>query len=59
MAFSDLRDFIKYLENNGELIRIKQPISTVLEMTEIQTRLLSEGGPAILFERLRQIKGIR
>ena len=51
MAFSDLHDFIKYLENNGELIRVKQPISTVLEMTEIQTRLLSESGPAVLFER--------
>ena len=24
-----------------------EPISTVLEMTEIQTRLLAEGGPAV------------
>ena len=38
------------LERDGNLIRVSEPISTVLEMTEIQTRLLSEGGPAVLFE---------
>ena len=38
------------LERDGNLIRVTEPISTVLEMTEIQTRLLSEGGPAVLFE---------
>ncbi|PPR78545.1 MAG: 3-octaprenyl-4-hydroxybenzoate carboxy-lyase [Alphaproteobacteria bacterium MarineAlpha2_Bin1] len=51
MAFSDLQDFIKYLENKGELIRVKKPVSTVLEMTEIHTRLLSQKGPAVLFEK--------
>ena len=36
----------------GGLVRVTEPVSTVLEMTEIQTRLLAEGGPAVLFENL-------
>jgi 4-hydroxy-3-polyprenylbenzoate decarboxylase len=50
MAYSSLRDFIDRLEKSGRLIRVAAPVSTALEMTEIQTRLLAEGGPAVLFE---------
>jgi 4-hydroxy-3-polyprenylbenzoate decarboxylase len=50
MAYRSLRDFIAQLEAQGELVRVKTPVSTVLEMTEICTRLLAEGGPAVLFE---------
>ena len=50
MAFRSLRDFIQRLEADGDLIRVSEPVSTVLEMTEIQTRLLATGGPAVLFE---------
>ena len=52
MAFKNLREFIEMLEKNGHLIRISEPISPVLEMTEIQTRVLAESGPAILFENV-------
>ncbi len=52
MAFSSLRDFIAHLEKHGELIRVKEPVSPVLEMTEIGTRLIAEGGPAVLFENV-------
>ena len=51
MPFRSLRDFIERLERDGKLVRVKTPVSTALEMTEIQTRILAEGGPAILFER--------
>src|SRR6185503_1868425 len=51
MSYRSLREFIKRLEPQGELVRVREPVSTVLEMTEIQTRLLARGGPAILFER--------
>ena len=51
MSHSSLRDFIADLEMTGELVRVGEPVSTVLEMTEIQTRLLAEGGPAVLFEK--------
>ena len=50
MAYRSLRDFMAMLEAAGELVRVKEPVSTVLEMTEIQTRLLATGGPAVLFE---------
>ncbi|MDP6404478.1 MAG: UbiD family decarboxylase [Alphaproteobacteria bacterium] len=50
MSYRSLRDFITRLENEGRLLRVAEPVSTVLEMTEIQTRLLAEQGPAVLFE---------
>ena len=51
MAYKSLRDFIDKLEAAGDLVRISEPVSTVLEMTEIQRRLLEKGGPAVLFEK--------
>ena len=50
MSYKSLRDFIERLERDGRLVRVTQPVSTDLEMTEIQTRVLAEGGPALLFE---------
>ncbi|MEQ1674682.1 MAG: 4-hydroxy-3-polyprenylbenzoate decarboxylase [Candidatus Nitrotoga sp.] len=50
MKYRDLRDFIAQLESLGELKRIKTPVSTHLEMTEICDRVLRAQGPAILFE---------
>ena len=57
MAYRSLRDFIAELEAAGELVRVTEPVSTVLEMTEIQTRLLAEGGPAVLFENVIRADG--
>ena len=50
MTYSNLRDFIDRLERDDRLRRVRAPVSTALEITEIQTRLLAEGGPAVLFE---------
>ncbi len=52
MAYASLREFLTRLETAGRLARVSEPVSTVLEMTEIQTRLLAEGGPAVLFEHV-------
>jgi len=53
MAFSSLRDFIENrLEPSGRLVRVATPVSPILEITEVQTRLLAEGGPAVLFENV-------
>jgi len=52
MPYASLRDFIDRLEKSGRLVRVKAPVSPVLEMTEIQTRLLAEQGPAVLFENV-------
>ena len=52
MTYKNLGEFITYLESIGELKRIKIPVSSVLEMTEIQRRMLAIEGPAILFEQV-------
>lgn len=51
--FSDLREFIKYLEKTEQLIRVSEEVSTELEMTEIGYRLIRENGPAVLFENVK------
>jgi len=57
MPYASLREFIARLEGAGRLIRVAAPVSPVLELTEIQTRLLAEGGPAVLFEDARRADG--
>src|SRR5690606_9760721 len=57
MPFDSLRDFIGQLESRDRLVRVRAPVSPVLEMTEIQTRLLAEKGPAVLFERVSRPQG--
>lgn len=52
MPYASLRDFIERLERDGRLVRVTHPVSPVLEMTEIQSRVIREGGPAILFENV-------
>jgi len=59
MAYASLRDFMDRLEREGRLVRVAAPVSPVLEMTEIQTRLLAEGGPAVLFEHVLRADGGR
>jgi len=55
MAFKNLREFIKLLEQRGQLYRIKIPVSPLLEITEITDRV-TKGPPdhnkALLFENL-------
>jgi len=49
--FPDLRAFLSFLESKGDLVRIREPISPHLEMTEVARRVLAQEGPALLFER--------
>ena len=55
MQYRDLRDFIRGLEQRGELKRISAPVSPVLEMTEICDRTLRKGGPALLFDNPKEV----
>lgn len=59
MAYRSLREFMARLDAAGELTRVSEPVSTVLEMTEIQTRLLAAQGPAVLFENPIRADGER
>lgn len=53
MIFSDLREFIDFLEKKKELVRIKTEVDPVLEVTEITDRISKKGGPALLFEKVK------
>ena len=51
--FDNLQDFVKHLEKNGELHRVSVEVDPELEITEIATRALKLGKPALLFERVK------
>jgi 4-hydroxy-3-polyprenylbenzoate decarboxylase len=46
-----LRAFLSHLDRNRALVRVKDPVSVVHEMTEVHRRVLERRGPALLFER--------
>lgn len=52
MAFSDLREFITFLESRGELVRVKEKVSYHLEIAEITDRVSKNNGPALFFENV-------
>ena len=52
MKFKDLREFILFLEEKGELRRVTAPVSWDLEISEIADRMVKSGGPALLFENV-------
>ncbi|MBI2619926.1 MAG: UbiD family decarboxylase [Ignavibacteriales bacterium] len=54
--FQALGEFVRHLESIGELHRVKREVDPKLEITEIATRALREGKPALLFEN---VKGAR
>src|ERR1035438_1497467 len=51
MAYRDLREFIRALEEKGELKRIAIEVDPILEITEFADRAVKSGGPALLFEK--------
>ncbi|PIQ99724.1 MAG: menaquinone biosynthesis decarboxylase [Nitrospinae bacterium CG11_big_fil_rev_8_21_14_0_20_45_15] len=54
MSFYSLQEFIQRLSDEGELIRISDPVSRDLEITEITDRISKspDGGKALLFENV-------
>jgi len=50
MPIKHLSDFVKLLERENELVRIKQFVNPELEITEITDRISKNNGPALLFE---------
>ncbi len=53
MTVQNLQEFVRALEEAGELIRLRRPISAVREITEIADRCMKSpgGGPALLVEQ--------
>ena len=54
MNYPSLREFIDRLEREGELLRIKESVSPILEITKITDRVSKQpgGGKALLFENV-------
>ena len=54
MAYHSLTEFIEQLETDNELVRIKDPVSPILEIAEITDRVSKQsgGGKALLFENV-------
>ncbi len=54
MNYPSLREFIHQLEREEELLRIKERVSPILEITEITDRISKQpgGGKALLFENV-------
>ena len=50
MSFKNLQNFIEYLENKGDLLRISTEVSTELEISAITDRTIKSNGPALMFE---------
>jgi 4-hydroxy-3-polyprenylbenzoate decarboxylase len=53
MPYRNLKEFIKALEEKGELTRITVEVDPELEITEIADRVSKSGGPALLFENVK------
>ncbi|MDH5804966.1 MAG: menaquinone biosynthesis decarboxylase [Gemmatimonadota bacterium] len=53
MIAENVRAWVQELEKNGELIRVKRPVSVDREIAEIADRCMKSrgGGPALLFEQ--------
>jgi 4-hydroxy-3-polyprenylbenzoate decarboxylase len=54
MNYESLKEFITRLESEGELVRIAEPVSPILEIAEITDRVSKspDGGKALLFENV-------
>ena len=48
-----LRTFLDLLHRENEIITIKAEVDPYLELAEIHRRVIAEGGPALLFERVK------
>ncbi|MGA9243127.1 MAG: UbiD family decarboxylase [Silvibacterium sp.] len=64
MAYDDLREWIKRLDKDGELRRVRQEVDPILEIAEITDRASksgkkggASGGAALLFENVKGYPG--
>jgi 2,5-furandicarboxylate decarboxylase 1 len=52
MPFRDLRDFLSFLEQKGELLRTRKPVDVKYEISSYIRKTSDERGPALLFENV-------
>jgi 4-hydroxy-3-polyprenylbenzoate decarboxylase len=56
MGYKSTQDCINDLEKHGHLVRIKEEVSSELEMAAIHLRVFENNGPAILFENIKDCR---
>ena len=56
MGYKSTQECIDDLEKHGHLIRVKEEVSSELEMAAIHLRVFENNGPAILFENIKGCK---
>jgi 4-hydroxy-3-polyprenylbenzoate decarboxylase len=50
-VFRDLPAFLAHLAARGQVARVAEPVSTVLDVTELHRRVIASHGPVLWFER--------
>ncbi|MDO8691983.1 MAG: UbiD family decarboxylase [Dehalococcoidia bacterium] len=58
-AFADMRDWIEWLEAQGQLRRVKAEVDWDLELSGIVRTVQAKVGPALLFENIKDYKDTR
>lgn len=53
MAFRDLREYISFIEERGQLRRVTVEVDPYLEICEIADRVSKAHGPALVFENVK------
>lgn len=56
MGYKSTQECIDDLEKHGHLIRVKEEVSSELEMAAIHLRVFENNGPALLFENIKGCK---
>lgn len=56
MGYRNLRQCVDDLEKKGQLLRIAESVDAHLEAAAIHRRVCAAGGPALLFERVRDCR---
>src|SRR3954453_4753203 len=53
MPVDNLQEFVSDLRRQGELVDVREPVSTKFEITEISNRVMKRTGPALLFHNVQ------
>ena len=56
MPFRTLEECLLFLEQNKQLVRVKESVDAELQMSAIHLRVHNAGGPALLFENIHGCK---
>lgn len=53
MPFNDLREFLQFLEEHGELLKTKKPVDVKFEISSYIRKTSDQRGPALFFENVK------